>query len=509
MQRFRELWQSGLDARHIDELINDFFQDFAPYAGAEHQRISLVRQYDTTISTAVTIEDSGDLTFQTQHMHVGSMNFGTTGNYQINGALRLPLALNSSFPVSSEGKHHLPTIPTTPQPRPDSGRRFFSSTRGAQLMYGISQRLAPFTPSALCENTFGQVECDLDITVPWSGRHVYGARCGPLSARLTSAPNPSSRTNNNENRSTFMSGSNLMDKNSSFWRRSTYTLDFSCCIPINLFGETQLAQNFGASTNNNAMKPITRQGHADVQSDHKLQGPVALTVGFRQHFTAGDTLLALSFQTDRTVMNTIQHNGCPEGLDVVPVPLSVKTSDVDRSIVKKRANDDNNEKNSGAGVWNLFSIPETAAQLLILQTLATSANQALDASGNPTNASLLGTSGFSTHWPLRGANRSKNTSKPWYSLPTLVSCNISFMKQLFRLSVASIFHEGKIDFEAAMVMDTTPLVPNTPTLLKFGFNNAGRLALGITSLFGDALSITLGANVMRGKDMKFGLEVRV
>ncbi|CCW61954.1 unnamed protein product [Phytomonas sp. EM1] len=513
MERFKELWQSGLHARHIDELINDSFQDFAPYAGAEHQRMSFVRQRDTTISTAVTIEDSGDLAFQTQHMQVGSMLFGTTGNYQISGALRVPLPLSSSFPASTKEKREAPLLFNAPQPRPDSSRRFFSSSRGAQLMYGISQPHALFPPSALYGTTFGQVEWDLDVAAPWSGRHMYGARCGPLSARFTSAPNPSRGSASNENSSDNLSGGNPTDRTGSFWRRSTYTFDLSCCFPINLFGKEQPAQNPGTPANNNAVNSISRQGRAETQHDNHPEGPVALTVGFRQHFTVGDTLLAVAFQTDRAIMNTIRHYGCPHGLDAVPVPLRVSSTKIiesDRKVTRDLVDDESNGGNREAGVWNFFRIPETAVQLLILQTLATSTNQALDTSGNPTNATLLGTSGFSSRWSsLRGANQSKSSSKPWYSLPTLVSCNISFMKQLVRLSVASIFHDEKVDFEAAVVMDTTPLMPSTPTLLKLGFNNAGRLALGITSLFNDALSVTLGVNAMRGKDMRFGIEVKV
>lgn len=42
----QQRWQSGLEARHIEELVGNVFADFAPYAGADTSRLTFARQRD-------------------------------------------------------------------------------------------------------------------------------------------------------------------------------------------------------------------------------------------------------------------------------------------------------------------------------------------------------------------------------------------------------------------------------------------------------------------------------
>ncbi|RNF00064.1 hypothetical protein TraAM80_07838 [Trypanosoma rangeli] len=94
----------------------------------------------------------------------------------------------------------------------------------------------------------------------------------------------------------------------------------------------------------------------------------------------------------------------------------------------------------------------------------------------------------------------------WRDLGTLVGVSKSFGHGLLRLSASSMMHDGEVDYEAAMVVDATPVVAKQ-TQLKFGINKVGRIGVGITTKIFDDLLLTLGVHHLRGADTRFGLEM--
>jgi len=151
---------------------------------------------------------------------------------------------------------------------------------------------------------------------------------------------------------------------------------------------------------------------------------------------------------------------------------------------------------SNARLTSRLAVPDTAVRFLVVQTLRSRSFAA--------DASLSGSQSV-----LSSPGRIVSVDRPWYELPTLVGANLSFNKNLVRLSAAGIFHDGERDLEVATVLDATPLLPSTPTLFKLGWNSTGRLAIGVTSLLANAFSVTLGVHAMQGEEMRFGLELKV
>lgn len=481
MDAFRQLWQSGYEGQHIEELISGVFSDFAPYAGAEYQRLTLVRQYGTSAATTATVEDSGDMAFSVGHTAAGSTMFTTTGLVRIDANLKVPLPLplsgqRADSPPPPERRDTAAAASAAVVPFPSSAvRRFVSTVRGAQLFFGVPA--VARLPHGGSDGNLGQLEIEGGIPAMWRGRTALGFRAGPIAARLSRTPTvteaPTTGASPDSSQSAHATGST----NKTRQEAVVYTVDASVCVPMaNVLQSRRDRTNRGEGP---------REGK-DAPSPWAQ--PLAVTVGLQHPFSptlpvAGDTLIGLEVQNDRGTSEAYQAHA----LDNV----------------------DEREK-EGRGQQRFPAPKEHTFRALVVQTMM-SASSAV-ANGGEGLSLFGGSSSRNTSHTQHSGGSGSNAStagRRWYSLPTLVGCNLSLQQQLVRLSMASIFHDGEVDVEAAAVVDITPLTPKTPTLLKLGWNNTGRLAFGVTSLFYNALSLTLGVHASPGEGTRFGLEVKI
>ncbi|KEG10062.1 hypothetical protein DQ04_04231000 [Trypanosoma grayi] len=128
-------------------------------------------------------------------------------------------------------------------------------------------------------------------------------------------------------------------------------------------------------------------------------------------------------------------------------------------------------------------------RVLLVQTLMTSHKSASDVDETMRSRSTL----------FRG-------DASWRELGTLIGVSKSFNDDLFRLSASAMFHDRDTDFEAAGVLDITPVFAS-PTLLKLGVNKLGRLGVGIATRISNTLMVTLGIHHVHGGETRFGLEL--
>lgn len=440
MDYARECWQNGLDGKLIEDLISHVFRDFAPYAGAEHQRITISRQHNTCSASKLVIEDTGDFLVNVHHTGAGSSLYSTTGILQIDASPVIPLPLSPPW-VKAVAASHPPATPVAAADQTEitaAQRRFFSSRRGAELLHGTQTYAASHAAGS---PTYGQVELEGHMPGDQVGRRAVGLSLGPLTARVTSVPTPVRNPSEFSNSSLDHSDRSSPDP-SKLGPGRQWVVDAAWCIPVG------------------GKRTVT-------EGEVALRAPWALTVGLQHPFESGDTLAAVSVQSDRPVASRFAR-GAVGSLETVDLPLYVPAG--------------------GAATTNTFAVPPTAFRFLVVQTLASSST------GSNATFSTLGGHG-------------RREGQTWQSLPTLVGCNVSLLHQLVRLNFASIFHDGEMDLETAAIVDVSPWSPHMPTLLKLGWNNTGRVAVGIQSLFYNALSVTLGVHAMPKEDMKFGIEI--
>lgn len=574
MPTLQEFWQGGCRGLHIEECISNAFADFAPYAGADQQRIVVGRQTPgpgrpigrrgglstnssdavadegaaaayaalgtpsgpashATSSASVTMEDNGDFSIHMRDPHAGAMTFATTGQLRVEAAARLdlPVALpraptrpphaasnaaagtglvrveNAGAPADA------PTpavIPEVAKPRA-SQRRFSDYTRPLVLLPGASHSAAG--------PPWGQLEVDMAFPSWAANRQSVGLRAGPAALRVSRVAAPAAVTTSPGNSASLSEDDLLASGNTERAAPYQYTLDAAVCIPIGGTRPIAAARPSGAGADGGASGGggvgggpaaealVTRTMEGDPIT-LLPSGPWALTCGLQFPFTVGDTLVGVSVQNDRATSVTLPHPGVTWAVtqpsaaaDGTAAAPSTSTTDSPAacvacvpSLLYPGA--------AAPGAPAYVKCPAVSVRLLLVQTVASHTlvrqRDVSSLSGSMLDNSTNG----------KSANSSRvAASYDWRQLPTLMGVNIGVARDRLRLSAASIMHNGEVDLEGAAVLDTTPWTPRMPTLLKLGYNNAGRLAAGITSLFYETVTATLGVHMARGEQAKFGIEV--
>lgn len=579
MPGLREYWESGFRALHIEENIGNAFADFAPYAGADEQRVVVTRQASwatctsataapgaavgiplgpasfVSSSTAVVMEENGDFTVQARDASAGSISFSTTGHLQLDAAVRVPLPppLLRSSSVEENGNFHEPKAhdadavgksPTSQQQRqqrnedirvavkpPPSQLRFGDYIRPISPPSPLPRHPTPQrTPS---HGPFGQLE--VDSTLPdWDAkRQSLGARIGPAAVRLTRTFSAAATATATEAATSRLQDSGSLSDEDELARaardkrarRYQHTIDAALCIPFGGGGGGDVS----SSTTGSAEQAVTRtlSGHRVVLR----AAPWALTCGVQFPLEIGDTLIGLSLQNDRAMSVSLPYPGVEWAVSSPASSSSAATDEKATSSGSGANRDDpvrvacvpspyfspqtapstaaNMRASSGTAVDaapqlpSYVVIPNFTLRLLFVQTLA---SHTLVRESSPLPSPQRDDSG-STSLDTSGMTRLAS-SYDWRRLPTLIGVNVGVDRERLRLSAASIVHDGNMDLEVAGVLDMTPWTPRLPTLVKVGYNNVGRFAAGITSLFYETLSATLGVHVARGEQAKFGIEVK-
>ncbi|KAG5504974.1 hypothetical protein JKF63_04421 [Porcisia hertigi] len=592
MPSLQEYWQSGFRGLHIEECINNAFADFAPYAGADQQRIVISRQTPTPgkrigwcnpssdskeaaaaaaalgtpigpashmpSSSAVIVEDNGDFTVQMSDPRAGSMAFSTAGNMQMDAAVRLDMPMwpslsqrtgRSSDEESSTAGVGKPfaaspamesvsgafgedsansvaqgvagadsATPAVPpmlpveKPAP-SYLRFIDFTR--PLTMPVSKAAPSHTPATRSPGPWGQLE--VDISLPnWSlSRQSIGVRAGPTALRINHTLSAPTSTMN----STSLSDDDLLAATKGAGddtkHRSQYTLDAAVCMP------------FGGSTPDGSR--VVRRTLGGKPVVVLPAAPWALTCGMQLPLALGDTLVGISLQNNRASSVTLPFPGvewvatAPAATlsDAPTFPADSPGPTASRehfeayvpSLLYPRHNTSNAHVTIGSGdaapsasaaaVPLYVAIPSISVSLLLVQTL--SSHTLVRRDGSNLSASHLDNSGSGDGASANGSRIA--ASYDWRRLPTLIGVNVGFNRDQLRVSAASILHNGEVDLETAAVLDVTPWMPRMPSLLKLGYNNAGRLAAGMTSLFYETVTATLGVHKARGEQARFGIEV--
>ncbi|CAG9573966.1 conserved hypothetical protein [Leishmania major strain Friedlin] len=584
MPSLQEYWQSGFRGLHIEECISNAFADFAPYAGADQQRIVVSRQtpapgrpvarssdaaaaaavvgtpispaWHVASSSSVIVEENGDFTVQMRDPHAGSLAFSTTGHMQMEAAVRVDMPVRSSTSGrtgTSTGAERavaevaaLSALPPTresvyeaigqrragdstetatnaaattaaavvmhPVAKPaPSYLRFTDFTR--PLTMAASEATAHSTNTARTPAPWGQLELDMSLPNWSANRQSIGARAGPAALRVSralsaataaAARSPTNSTSLSEDEVAGTAGGDA-------GHRYQYTLDAAVCVP---FGGS------GADASRAARRMLDGKPVVVLPA-----APWALTCGMQLPLTLGDTLVGISLQNDRASSVTTPLPGVewvvtapaapPSDASTLPGDLLVSAADEAHCTacvpsllypshsISSGGSGDAASPSSAAATPAYVAIPSITVRLLLVQTLASHTLVRRDASDLSASQLDMSGSGYGA-----GTNGSRIASSyDWRQLPTLVGVNVGFDRDRLRMSAASILHNGEVDLEAAAVLDVTPWMPRMPTLLKVGYNNAGRLAAGITSLFYETVTATLGMHMARGEQARFGIEV--
>ncbi|KPA85735.1 hypothetical protein ABB37_00099 [Leptomonas pyrrhocoris] len=593
MPSLREYWQSGLRALHIEENISNAFANFAPYAGADEQRIVVTRQsalsaYVPTSSTPTTsigtplgpasyvsssssviMEENGDFTVQARDAGAGSLTFSTTGHLQLDAAVRVPLPPPSTRspaePIerAEDGKgdanRKQPTESAAPTPEktdskftppvtkpPPSQLRFSDYTRPVVLPSSHRPRSPAGGTSAhntdALSGSFGQLEIEASLPDWDSSRQSLGARIGPAAVRLTRSFSAAATATATEAAAAALQNSGSQSDEDELARtlrmeksrRYQHTVDAALCVPFG--GGVERVPTSSSTAGSD------RAGRREIGSQ-TLQGrrialrtaPWALTCGLQFPMDLGDTLMGISLQNDRATSVLLPYPGVEWAVSASPsstssaqptdkdtegkteaggeeaavcvacVPSLLYSNDSPPATI----GDDRASRGAGtaavsAPLPSYFAVPYFTFRFLLVQTLGS-------------HTLVRESSPFSSPQRDESGNTSVNTSATtrlassydWGRLPTLVGVNVGIDRERLRLSAASIMHDGEVDLEVAGVLDMTPWTPRMPTVVKVGYNNAGRFAAGITSLFYETVSATLGMHVERGEQPKFGIEVKL
>lgn len=596
MPSLRDFWDSGFRALHIEENISNAFADFAPYAGADEQRVVITRQASLTghgptsaasaavgiplgpasfvsSSTAVVMEESGDFTVQAREASAGCLTFSTTGHLQVDAAVRVPLPPPSLRPDASgdtavTSTHSSPKQETQSsaesaeasasalQSQPMDGAvavhpvakplpsqlRFSDFTRPVSAPALPQSGLAPSTPPAakVAEGHVGQLE--IDATLPdWdANRQSIGVRLGPAAVRVTRTFSAAATATATEavTASQLRNSASLSEEDEddaltrtlrlAQARKYQHTIDAAVCLPLGGGGGDDPALSAKPAATGGELVTRTLAGERIALRT----APWALTCGLQFPLDLGDTLIGVALQNDRATSVTLPYPGVqwaassastpqlprdsnsngngstgssggeasaesvnPASVACVPFPMHARQQNTSHAEKKDFGED--------ADLPSYVSLPYFTFRFLLVQTLAShtlvrdtspfSSPQREDSGSTSLNASGM------THL---------SSSYDWRRLPTLVGVNVGLDRERLRLSAASIVHDGGTDLEVAGVLDLTPWMPRMPTLVKVGYNNVGRFAAGITSLFYETVSATLGVHAARGEQAKFGIEVK-
>lgn len=177
-------WHRGDRAEYIEDMTSRYLEEFAPYAGAEHQQLSLTRVHrDSGVVMSFSAEEKGHGTALCRHPSIGVLTCATAGQGESQATLRVPLLLPTrtragpSEPYSSwnlrYGHHLSPFRPLYP----------------VQCV-GPS----PVAPVPLLDfgAAVGELQLEGSVPHPELQRHVLGLRIGPVALRAVRAPQHSS-----------------------------------------------------------------------------------------------------------------------------------------------------------------------------------------------------------------------------------------------------------------------------------------------------------------------------
>ncbi|KAG5479094.1 hypothetical protein LSCM1_02942 [Leishmania martiniquensis] len=514
-------------------------------------------------SSSVIVEESGDFTVQMRDPHAGSMTFSTTGHMQMEAAVRIAMPVWSSAsrqtdsstsaeraaacvsalsvgppvigPASGAAEQrraegaieeaaNAAAIPsavaaTHPDMKPASSQlRFTDFTR--PLTISASGAASTGTTTASAPASWGQLE--LDFSLPnWSAnRQSIGARAGPAALRVNrTLSSETSTAAKSPMNSGSLSDDDLLASNGGSGdgtgRWYQYIVDAAVCVP------------FGGSSSSAGAPRVARRALDGTPVVMLPSAPWALTCGMQIPLSTGDTLVGISLQNDRASSVTMPlpgvewvtaaPAGAPSAASPSPSPVNPLAPTAGEALhtacvpsllypshrADRSSGSDDAFSSAGTAATPLYvAIPSITVRLLLVQTLA-SHTLVRRGAANLSASQLDMGSGYDSS---TSASRIAS-SYDWRQLPTLAGISVGFNRDQLRVSAASILHNGEVDLEAAAVLDLTPWMPSMPTMLRLGYNNAGRLAVGITSLFYETVTATLGVHVARGEEAKFGIEV--
>ncbi|CAD2218421.1 hypothetical protein AGDE_13603 [Angomonas deanei] len=463
---FRQLWQSGIEAQHTDELINSNFRSFAPYAGADQQAISFTKQTDYDSQATLTVEETGDFMISGAHSRGGMVAFSSYNEVVSDLLLRIPIAprlqpdeetKQTSTPVVSGQESG---VPLTPLPR------FHLIGSGHRMLYGL-----PRVPRRVGGEEMGVVELDVNIPSLWyGGRHALGVRLGSAAVALSGQPTllPDLQASRDGEQRSLLTEEERIYIN--------HTLDAAYSFPIRM-GTAEEATNHNSDSSSAAVAP-----------------PLVVNVGLRHPLGPGDTLAAISIENDRLVRFARHFMNGDNTRNNKTQRKSLVESDNGSYHLPLYG-----ERN---GLTH-FSPQPYLFKLLVVQTVATRTFV--------NDTSMLGDLDVSrSSSRQRGARLLQYSNQTLAQLPTLVAAHFSANEEQVSFTAASIFHDGEADVEVAVGIDATPVTGiSRPTRLQVGWNKTGRWALAISTLFYEKMRLTLGMHVVPGEGAKFGLEVKV
>ncbi|KPI89435.1 hypothetical protein ABL78_1471 [Leptomonas seymouri] len=378
MPSLREYWESGFRALHIEENIGNAFADFAPYAGADEQRVVITRHSSpgtcvsasstpmtstcvplgpashVSSSSAVIMEESGDFSVQARDANVGCITFSTNGHLQLDAAVRMPLrspslrATNETTPAKEGVERDAETqlraktsklAPQKPQqefihpvvkPFP-SQLRFSDYTRPVALPNAyrgpnptdkkFAQSTGPLAAS------FGQLEIDASLPDWDVNRQSLGARVGPAAVRLTRIFSAAATATATEAATAQLQNSGSLSDEDALTRtmlieqsrKYQHTIDAALCVPFG-GGDESAASSAAGSNKTGEVETVSRtlQGHRIALRT----APWALTCGLQFPLDLGDTLVGISLQNDRATSVSLPYPGVEWAVPASPSSTS-------------------------------------------------------------------------------------------------------------------------------------------------------------------------------------------
>eukprot|EP00796_Vickermania_ingenoplastis_P010191 gene10191-7139_t len=167
-------WQRGCRSESIEDLTARYFAEFAPYAGADQQQISLARVHDGGAVMGMAVEDGAAVSLLCRHPRVGLVHCDVSGEVSGEATLRVPLRAGWAGPA--------------PAPRPPSStvpRMPFAPLQPSPCVSASPQCPVHVPDDAA---TLGEMAVWGVVPHPERQPHGVGLRAGPLAVRVARAP---------------------------------------------------------------------------------------------------------------------------------------------------------------------------------------------------------------------------------------------------------------------------------------------------------------------------------
>lgn len=458
MPNFEQLWRDGFRGYHIEECIDSTFLDLPPYAGADRKLLTFTRRSHPTgfsdplaptSSSSLVVEEDNNFTISMQDSQAGRIAFSTTGALSIDAALRVPLP--PSWPQASAEMTAAPKDPEI-------------AAKGKRI---------------------GQLEANFAYPDPHKEQQSCGIRLGPSSLRLTRTPRSIAATERRQDSSSSPANSTDSLENKE-GRAFAYTIDAAWCLPLGVL-----------STGSKAVSSTAVAGSAtEAVSPTMRAEPWLLTCAVQVPLSVGDTVVGVLLENRRAVATSGNGSrgavGTPQWDMMTTAAAAPAAGGGATEGLLYHASNDTAKTTKVTATYRILLMQTIARHSLVEEAMSD-----LDESRNTSS-----TAASRRHRRARGGF--STTSTDWRALPTLVCANIGFFHDRFRLSAASNFHGSRVELETAAALDLNLWVPMS---VKLGWNNAGRVAVGISSLYFDSLSVALGVFVGQGDRAKFGLAV--